>query len=214
MDVAAADASECEYVQRPALYYCISYDLSLLDEIKTICLNDHRFTDLGNDKREIDNGKNIFFRSTNSDKDNCATRGFIAVDELTIEGDDFMHPEEVFLEFEPAECLKKEKMFADGINFITDLYDLIISVLKKKKIKFEGEINLGWVVMSCTWEDGPESESSEDNGDDKAVGANDNNATGKNPKVKATKAAATKTVAPKKSAPSKKTTQAKKPKKG
>ncbi|NBW29268.1 hypothetical protein EBR37_02710 [bacterium] len=205
---------EESFACRPALYYCIGYDLDLLDEIKAICLSDHRFTDLGNDVREIDNGKNIFFRSTNSDKDGCATRGFIAVDELTIEGDDFDQPDGVFLQFEPAECLKKEKLHSSGINFITDLYDLIISIFKKKKLKFDDKIKLGWTFMSCVWEEGSGSEES----DDEDIVNNNNNVDTQVKEVKATggkapkgKGSAPKTVPPKKS-PAKKGTSAKKPK--
>jgi hypothetical protein len=159
-----------EYKYCPSLYYGIHYDITLLEHVKLACLSNRKFADLGGDSREIDDKKNLFFRSTNSDKDNCATRGFIAVDELTMEGEYFSNPEEVFLQFEPSECIKKEKKHINAVHFIIELYDLIIVYLKKNKIQFDGKIYLGWCLTSCTWD-----EKSEDDEEDPPLQASASN---------------------------------------
>lgn len=152
-----------KYVYVPSLYWGIHFDIDLFETVKKVATATKKYVDLGNDRREIDDKKNIYIRSTNSDKDGAATRGFIFVDEMTQEGEEFDFPEDAFIPFEAANLLKSEKQNPAAMEFITNLYNLIITQLKKDGVDYTDKIFLGWCSVVCTWDNStPESDEDDD----------------------------------------------------
>jgi hypothetical protein len=153
------EVPKVELVYRSNLYWGIRYDLDLEATVCEVASGLRKYADLGGERREIQDKKNIYFRSANSDSDDNVNCGFIAVDEMTVEGEAFDRPEDVCLAFEATNLVKLEGQNAAAMEFITTLYDAIIARLKKDRVDYNGRIWIGWSQLTCSWDEtSPESD--------------------------------------------------------
>lgn len=140
------------YVYEINNYYGVHYDGYLIDEVLNIVESDPRFSMLTDNF--ITCGSAKIYAGTNSDIPNEATRGAIFVDEMTIGGNEEDRPTDTFLPIKTTELLKLENKYHHAVGVIREIYELIISKFKTKKIKFtSGDIYHGWMVLNCVFED-------------------------------------------------------------
>lgn len=144
------------YTYQANAYFGIHYPADLIDTVLA-STDKTAFKGLNSDEAEHKIGKCMLFASTNSDREGAATEGFIFVDEMTYGGED-SDTTLCSVYLEPSEMIKREKMYADVVNALEDLYLIITSSLKKKKINTDG-VYLGWKVHTCEWDDGSDSDS-------------------------------------------------------
>ncbi len=149
---------ESVYTHQLNAYYCIVYPADNSDAILDL-LNDTPYADLGGDAGSMMvRGKHELFSSLNSDVDEAAQYGFIAIDEMTFEGPKCDNLDDVVLRVEPRDMIKREDTYKAAVKCITDIYTLIITRCKENNISIK-EINMGWHILSCMWDDGDSSSS-------------------------------------------------------
>ena len=133
-------------------YFGIHYDYTVIDDVLSAIDKHSKFSALNRDAAEVTIGKFTLVASTNSDSSDMATRGLIFVDEMTFGGPDVDAAEDGFLALEPAEMEKREKKCEQAVNAVTDLYELIVKDFKSRKLSLK-KLYLGWMVVSCSWDD-------------------------------------------------------------
>ncbi len=154
-----------EFDHQLMAYYGIHYLIEHVKDVLAVVARDPKYRDLDRDDGEImvDRDQHILV-TTNSDRKVGASYGCIFVDEMTIQGDPVDDPEQSFVDIEPSVMVKSETDHIAAAHFVTDLYELIIRELKKKKIK-TNEFHLGWRVVSCTFDDDETGSGSDDTPD-------------------------------------------------
>ena len=154
-----------EFDHQLMAYYGIHYPIEHVKDVLAVVARDPKYRDLDRDDGEImvDRDQHILV-TTNSDRKVGASYGCIFVDEMTIEGDPVDDSEHSFVDIEPTVMVKSETDHISAVHFVTDLYELIVRELKKKKIK-TNEFHLGWRVVSCTFDDEETGSGSDDTPD-------------------------------------------------
>jgi hypothetical protein len=147
-----------DYVYEINCYYGVHYPIELVDDVLE-CLSDTKYASLGGDKAEVKIGKVKLFASTNSDKTDSATRGYISSDVLCIGGPDYDSPEEcTWKGAGKMDVLEKSQV--ETITQIDTIYAIIVKKMKAKK-KPIVEIELDWMAFTCCFEDDSEDEDSD-----------------------------------------------------
>lgn len=142
-------ASSCDscasFTYQMTAFFGIFYPAQEVDSVKAICKTDPRYKKLASSDAEMPVGRTLLFASTNSDIEDQATVGFIAVDDMTFEGPEYSSAEQVELSIEPAELEKRERKYKKEIKYLVDLHRELTKKLPDVKMK------LGWKVLSCAW---------------------------------------------------------------
>ena len=156
-----------EFDNQMMAYYGIHYPIEIADDILAIAAANPKYRGLDSSDSEIEIGNQHVFCTTNSDRDVGASHGCIFIDEMTIDGDAEDDSEHTCVNLEPTEMIRSEEQNTIAVNFITDLYEIIIKEMKKKKMSLK-ELHLGWRVLACTFAFS-ESESDESDGAKKII---------------------------------------------
>ncbi len=137
------------YTYQLNAYFGIFYPAYLIDDVLGICSREPKYAKIAGPNAEMTIGKYSYFASTNSD--NACSRGFIAVDEMTIEGEDTNEPEHSFLSLEPVKMENLESKHNKAVTVITDLYQILVREFKKNNLPVN-QLYAGWQVISCEWD--------------------------------------------------------------
>lgn len=115
-----------------------------------------KFAPLAGEEREMHANGKLIMRNMNSDFEE--SRVVIFPDDMSVQGEESTAPT-TYCKFDPAELTEREETHKDCVEFITDMYDLIIAHYKKSRLSFK-RFHLGWAAYNCEWAD-DESESDE-----------------------------------------------------
>jgi hypothetical protein len=142
-------------------YFGIVYPEHLIDEVNE-ALKDSAFKALTNEENpEIVLPKGTIYASTNTDVDGPDVMvgcGFIVVAEMSKESPDYENPTAAMLTINPSELLKREKTYLEAVAMISTIYEHIVKKFKIKKIN-HADVEKGWKVIACAWEDSDSSDS-------------------------------------------------------
>lgn len=139
-----------KYTYQANIYFGIFYPDSLIGTVLDIAKVTKHFTGLAGDDAEAVIGKNtVLIASTNSDV--AATMGFIASDDMTVEGPDCDDPRETSVNLEPAELEKLENNYKEAVDSLQNFYNILVKAFKSKKLPVN-DLYFGWRTVNCTWD--------------------------------------------------------------
>ncbi len=146
------------YTHQLNAYYCITYPAD--DSITVLgLLSGSAYSDLAEEAASMTlKGGIELFASLNSDVDEAAQYGFIAVECMVFEGPKCDNAEDISLKVEPRDMVKRETTYKAAVKCLTDIYTFIILECKKKNIDAR-KIEMGWHMLPCVWEDDDSSSS-------------------------------------------------------
>lgn len=152
-----------QYTYQLNAYFGIFYPDELISTVLDIFSEHKQYAQIATDDAEITIRKNLLIASTNSDKEESCSVGFIAVDDMTFGGPDNDNPEYCSMPLDCNEMEKRELKYKDACNIIADMYALLVKEFKKLRLP-TNKLYHGWKVVQCTWnlDISDESEDSDD----------------------------------------------------
>jgi hypothetical protein len=152
--------SSIGYIHQVNIYYGIYFPADQCEMILSLLKTNRIYSGLATES-EVSINDIVIIASVSSDKPGKSQLGFIALDNMTISGDEYDDAEDISVSIDPQSMLDAQLKNAQGMGIITDIYEYIVKGLKAaKKGKLVSELEQCWKAVSCTWEEESESDSS------------------------------------------------------
>lgn len=143
------------YTYQQNTYYAIIYPVA--DATFVLGLTRDLYPSLAGHDAEVTVGDSLLFVSTNSDLRGRANVGFIAIDEMTQESPTFPDASSSWNVIVPGKLLALEEQYKEAVAALTDLYAVIVAGYKTAQ-RNTRSLFIGWVTISCAWEETSDSD--------------------------------------------------------